>query len=154
MISRKQNLRHLPAVPFLGPRILRIFQQAVAEGVRVRGHFVSENTRDQPRDGVDQHHGRQFSAGEDIVADRNLIGHNFLQYALVNALVVTAQKDQILLQSELLRDFLRKGSALRREIDNAHRRGIAALLFLFRIPLCIDPGADRFEGVINRLRLH
>ena len=68
-----------------------------------------EDSRDQPRDSVNQHHGRQFSAGENIVADRNLVGHDFFQYPLVNPLVVTAQKDQILLHGELLRNFLRKG---------------------------------------------
>ena len=43
-------------------------------------------------DRIDEDHCRQLTAGEDIVADADLVGHQSLMHAGVNALVMAADE--------------------------------------------------------------
>ena len=58
-----------------------------------------QHTVAHPRDGIRQHEGRELTAGEDIIPDGDLLIHDFVQHALIDALVMPAQqKKRVLLR--------------------------------------------------------
>src|SRR5207248_5659696 len=67
-----------------------------AKGLVLRGGFVANCPRKQPRDGIHDQQGRQLAAAQDKVADGNFLGREVLRHALVHSFVPpTNQKDSL-----------------------------------------------------------
>ena len=49
MVAGKQNVRNRHAAKFSGPRIVRVVEQSVAEGIPVSRLLVAQNARQEPR---------------------------------------------------------------------------------------------------------
>ena len=81
-------------------------QEIVLEGVGEGALHITDDTRDNADDGICHYRGSQFAACEDIVADADLAGDEVFPDAVVDALVVTADDDDVLLQRELVRHGL------------------------------------------------
>ena len=73
---------------------MRVFEQA--GGVRVvQGAVgIAQNAWDPASGGVDHDQGSQLAAGDDVIADRDLVADQVLADALVDALVATAEQRQ------------------------------------------------------------
>ncbi len=118
MVAREQHVRDLSAAKLRGPRIVRMVEQPVAEGIPVRRLFVSQNAGQEPCRRIDHHERREFAAGEHIVADRELFVNEGFDHPLIDGLIVSAEQDDPpLFLGELFRPFLIKEPALRREQD-------------------------------------
>ena len=76
------------------------------------GHFIA-----QTRHGVDHHQRAQLAAGEHIVADGQFLVDAQVECALVDALVVAAEQQQLRLARELLDDALVELPPARGEVD-------------------------------------
>jgi hypothetical protein len=59
------------------------------------GVFVAQDAGDEAGDGVDEDGGGDGAVGEDVVADGNFLVHQVLDDALVDALVMAAQQDEV-----------------------------------------------------------
>ena len=62
--------------------------------------MIAQHARKQPHDGVGHHQGRRLAAGQHEVADGDLLGGEVVGDALVDVLVVAAQKRQRRLEGE------------------------------------------------------
>ena len=69
-------------------------------------------------DSVHQNHRGKLPAGENKVAQRYFFVHNFVYHPLVNALVMSAEYEQVGLFGKLLKFFLIHGFALWRHEHN------------------------------------
>ena len=93
MIAGKQGLRHPATAPDPRPGVLRMIQKSRLKRLAGRGVRFLEHVRKQPRDGVYDHHGRQFSAGKNEIADGNFLVAR-PQHALIDALIMAADQGQ------------------------------------------------------------
>ena len=100
--------------------------------------LAAERARQPPHDGIDEHDRGQLAAGEDVVADADLVVDEVLADALVDALVVAAEEDQPRASAaSSFDDRLVEQAALRRQQDDAARRlGVS--------------GRDRLDGLEER----
>jgi hypothetical protein len=73
VVAGEEDLRHGEATELGRARVLRVLEQAAAEGFLARRLFVAENTGDEAADGVDDDEGGDLTAGKNEVADRDLI---------------------------------------------------------------------------------
>src|SRR5690606_37405255 len=80
--------------------------------------LIIEHTRYQPADGIHDYRCGQFAAAEHVVADRNFARHKLLPDSVVNAFVMTANKQQPPPETELVGHSLVKSLAIRREIND------------------------------------
>ena len=69
MITGEQDIWDLPSMPHLRAGILRILKQSVLKGIRLGTGSVPEYPRDQPGNGIDDNHRREFSACQHIIPD-------------------------------------------------------------------------------------
>jgi hypothetical protein len=74
VVPAEQHIRHGPAVKDLGPRVLRILQQILRKGVLMRRLRIAQRARLQPGKGIHDDQRGKFTAGQDIVSDRDRIG--------------------------------------------------------------------------------
>ena len=118
MVAAEEHGRDLPP-PVLGrARVLRVLEEAIGERFVFGRSLVAKGARDVPRDGVDDDHGRQFAAREDVVADRYLEVYAMLDEARVHPFVTAADEDEARLASECAREGVGEAHALRREVDD------------------------------------
>ena len=80
--------------------------------------LVAYDSWDYAYDGIGHYGSRQFSACQHIVANGHLSGDETLAYAIVDALVVSAQDDDVLLQREFVGHGLVKLLAVGGSEDN------------------------------------
>ena len=111
-MSAEQYGRNFPAVVDGGAGIYRSTEQAVLEGVGKCGLLVADSSRDEADDGVGDDGGGELAAGEDIVADGNLASDEVVADALVDALVVAAEDDDVVQQAEGVGHWLREELAV------------------------------------------
>ena len=57
---------------------------------------VAQHAGQQPDDGVKQHDRGNRTVGQDVIANGNFIGHQRFDHAVVHALVVPAQDDEVI----------------------------------------------------------
>ena len=88
------------------------------KGLELRRDIVIQHAGNEAGNAVDHNHGRQLSAGQNVVADGQVIRGHQLQGTLIHALVMAAQKYQFLLGCQLFCDFLAEDSALRGQINH------------------------------------
>jgi len=86
---------------------------------------VGERARQPAGDGVDEHHRRQLAAREDVGPDRDGVGAEVLDDALVEALEAGGENGDRLFGGELLDEALVELAALRRERDHAAGTAVA-----------------------------
>ena len=168
MIARQKYLRYLLSVPVLRSGILGIFQQIVMKALCLGGFVVIEHSGYQSRHSVHHDHGSQFSAGENIISDGDIIGYHFLQYSLINSFVMSAEQYKFLLPGQFLRLFLGKGCSLRSQIDTTHvpvsshrpvcvihrlclhqhsgAAAISIIIYFSMLVLCVIPDIHRIDG--------
>ena len=93
MVSRQEDVRdrHPLILPRLG--VLGVFEEPVLEGFFLRAG-APQSAGQQPHDGVDDRHRRQFAAGQDVVAHGDLF-IDAAEDAGIHALVVAAEKDEV-----------------------------------------------------------
>ena len=95
VVSVQKHLRHRHTPPFPWFGELRVFQQSAAHGLFKMGLAVPQDPRNKPGYTVDQHHGRQFPSGEDVVSDGDLLHVPVIQHPLVHAFIVAAEDHQV-----------------------------------------------------------
>ena len=95
VIAGAENGGDLPAVPLLGAGVLGVLQQAVPVALLLEALRVGEHPGHQSGHRVGHHHGGQLAAGEYEVADGDLLVHTLLNEPLVDALIVAAYQNQV-----------------------------------------------------------
>ena len=95
MVAGGENLRDGSAVPDSRPRVLGVFQKAVKMAFILKAFRVGKNPGHHAAHRVRYRHGGNLPAGEDEVAKRNLLVHALVNKPLVDALIVTADQNQI-----------------------------------------------------------
>src|ERR1035441_2986310 len=123
MVAREQHFRHLHAAKVCGPRILRIFEQPLAERIYLGAFRVAQHTRQQPSHRVNYYHHRQRAICQHVIADRQLVLRQPPTHPFVKTFVVAGHQQQMLQPCQLPGDVLVEWPARRREQD--HSRAFA-----------------------------
>ncbi len=95
MIAREQNLGNLPVSKLGWTRVLRRFEQPVAETIVGSGMFVTQNSRQESRDRVNKNGGGNRAVCEHVVANRNLRVNKVICDTMIDPFVVPANHDQM-----------------------------------------------------------
>ena len=95
MVAGKEDVGDTPAVELGGAGVDGRCQEIVLEGVGEGGSFVGHGAGKETDDGVGHDAGGEFAAGEDVVANGEFAGDEVVAYALIDALVVTAEEDDV-----------------------------------------------------------
>ena len=95
MMSRQENRRNSHIVPDFGAGIMGIFKKSAVNALLLETNIIRKNALAHSRNSVCQHHCRQFAACENIVTDGNFLVHYLVDDTLVNALIVTADNEDI-----------------------------------------------------------
>ena len=123
VVAGEQHLGDVEAAVAGRAGVLRVLEQAVVEALVDRAPLVAEHAGQRADHRVDDDHGRQLAAGEHVVAQRDdLVGQGVA--ALVDALVVAADEQQVLALGEACHRGAVEGPAGRGEEDDM-RVGIA-----------------------------
>src|SRR5262245_50224932 len=93
MIPGGQHVRNRTALPELGARELRVFEQPPGKAFFLSRRLLAHHAGQQPDAGIDESHGRDLSAREHVVADRHLLEIAAFDQPLIDALETTAQDD-------------------------------------------------------------
>ena len=80
---------------------MRVVQQALREGVLLGGLIIAEDAREKADDGIGDHQRMEDATGEDIISDRDLIINKVVAYTLIDALVVSTEKNEIAFACEI-----------------------------------------------------
>ena len=107
-----------------------------------RRHFIMQYPRHQTGYGIHHNHCCQFSTRQNIIANGHIIRYHFLQYTLINSLVMSTKENQIIAFGKILCHSLGKRIALWCHINHA-------FFIALRNLLC-----NTLVGIKNRLRLH
>src|SRR6185436_8835573 len=73
MVPRQKNLRHPHPPQLLGARVVRVVEQPAEKRVLLDRAAVADHALDHPAGRVGDQHRRQLAAGDDEVADRDLV---------------------------------------------------------------------------------
>ena len=83
-------------MPAGGTGILGVLQRTCPVALVSEAFLIAQHTGDKAADGIGHAHGRQFAAGEDEVTDGDLLIHALVDKPLVNALIVAADQNDVL----------------------------------------------------------
>ncbi|MEY2598866.1 MAG: hypothetical protein RLZZ142_1125 [Verrucomicrobiota bacterium] len=95
MVAGEQDVRNPASLELHGTGVLGKFKETGGEGVVRGGGLVAENSGDEPDDGVDEYHGGDDAVGQDVVADGDFFVDEQVDDALVDALVVSAEENEV-----------------------------------------------------------
>ena len=115
MVAAEEDTGDFPALVVGGAGVVGMVEEAVSEGILLRGVAVAQDAGDQAHDSIGEDERRQHAAGEDIVANGNFVIDEVVGDALVDAFVVAAKEDEIFFESEFTGDGIGKFAALGRE---------------------------------------
>ena len=118
VVARQKHLGDFPTFVVSRTRIDGGRHQPVLERVGEGRGLVAQGTRDEAHQAVDQDGGTEFPSGEDIVADAYLFGNQMFADTFVDAFVVTAEDDDVLLHRELVAQRLVEHLAVRAHVDD------------------------------------
>ena len=105
-------------MPLIGTGILRIFQKPCPVRFLGEAFLFRQHARHHAADGVRHGHGGDLAARDDEVSHREFFVHALVDEALVDALVVAADENQMVIALfQLARHRLREGAPAGREID-------------------------------------
>src|SRR5262245_61965560 len=138
VIAGDQHVRHRQTAEDGRPGVMRIGEQPIRKRFVHDLRRIAYGSRHQPRDGIDQYQRWQFTAAQNVVADRNLIGGERFVHALIDPFIASADHDNARARAERRRDVVRQQPALRRHQD--HRRRLSL--------------ERRFHGAKQRLGFH
>ena len=120
MVPGEQHLRHFSAAPVFRTGVLRMLEQAVPVAFRRERFLVRQNARHHAAYCVRNCHRGDLSAGQHKVTDGNLLVHALVDKPLVNALIMAADQNKVLLCEQLTRFLLVKRLSLCREEHRVH----------------------------------
>ena len=100
VVAREEHIGHFPTFVVGRARVDGSSQQVVLEGVAECALFVADGTGNDAHDGVGHAGCSQFAAGEHEIADRNLLRDEVLANAVVDALVVSTENNEVALHRE------------------------------------------------------
>ena len=120
MVPGEQHLRHFSAAPVFRTGVLRMLEQAVPVAFRRERFLVRQNARHHAAYCVRDRHRRNLAAGQHKVTDGNLLVHALVDKPLVNALIMAADQNKVLLCEQLTRFLLIKRLSLCREEHRVH----------------------------------
>ena len=95
MVAAQQHRGHRAALPDFRSGVLRIFQQTVPVAFLFVALLFGQHTGLEPQHTVRHHKACQLAAGQDIIADGDLLIGKGVDDPLVDALVVAADQSQI-----------------------------------------------------------
>ena len=120
VVTAEEHLRHFPALPDLGARILRIFEHSVPVAFAGEALLIGKNARHEAAYGIGNCHRGKLAAGEHEIAQRYLLIDALLDKALVYALIMAAHEhEMVIVVFKPPCRCLIVGLALRRHVDNA-----------------------------------
>ena len=119
MVSGKQHLRNLFAMPFLRAAVLGILQKIPGKGFRLTGFLIIQNTWYHSGNRIHHDHSRKFSTGKYIITNGNIVCYDFFQNTLINSLIMTTEENQVFFQGKLFCHILIEGFSLRSQKDHA-----------------------------------
>ena len=120
VMTAEKNLWHFHAAEFSGLRVLGGFQNARGAKRFVHSaHVIAQHARDESSDGIHDDDGCDGTVGEDVVTDGDLVIHPMLDDAMIHALVVATDEDEMFLFCEFFRESLIKATALRCHQDDS-----------------------------------
>ena len=106
VVTGPQDLGNLIAPEVRRTRVLGVLEQPGRERLLVGGGLVAEHPRQQAGDSLHDDECRQFPAGQDQVADRELLVTEFVPNPLVDALVAPAEQREAVPGRQLMGDPL------------------------------------------------
>ncbi len=89
---------------------------------RSRATLRAEHAGDVADDRIDDHHRREFAAGQDVIADADFVGDDQFADAGVDAFIMPAEQNQAIQRRQLDGDLMRKDASARRHEN--HRGGV------------------------------
>ena len=140
MVAGGEDLGDGTTVPHSGTGILGILQQTVEMALVLKTLGICQDTGNHAADGVSHCHGSDLAAGEDEVTQGDLLIHALVDKTLVDALVMTADNDDIFHLAQADSIFLLEGMTAGGHIDGMHRAG--SLI------------ADGLPAAVQRIRGH
>ena len=93
VMAGEQHVGHATSLPFGGAGVVRVLQQVARERLLRRAVGRAHHARQQPNHGIEQHQRRQFTTGQDVVADADLFHPAGIDHALIDSLVAAAEQD-------------------------------------------------------------
>lgn len=124
MVARLQDLRNPPAAEFWRTGVVWMLEQPGGMRVCHGALRVAEHSGQRASDRVDNEQSGQFAAGDDIVAEGDLVGDQMLAHTLVDSFVAIRDQRHVLVAAKLLGHLLAKHAPLRRKHnDRNSRRG-------------------------------
>lgn len=100
VVAREEHVGHFPTFVVGRTGVDGSCQQVVLEGIAECALFVADGTGNDAHDGIGHAGSGQFATGEHEIADRNLLCDEVLANAVVNALVVSAENNEVALHRE------------------------------------------------------
>ena len=128
MVAGEEDFGHLSSVPLGGAGVLGVFQQAVPVGFLLEALRVRQNAGDHAAHRIRHRHGRNFSAGQHKISDGNFFIHTFVDKPLVNAFIVTADKNDMFMHQQLTGLRLTEGLALCTHQNGMHVLSLGYML--------------------------
>ena len=141
MVAAEEDIRDGPAVVFGGTGVLGVFEEAVGERFVLGRGFVAEGVGDVARDGIDEDHGGEFAAGEDVIADGDFEVDAVFDEALVDAFVAATDDDEARVGREFADEGIIEAAASGRHVDDVAGAGVVE-------------GAHVLEGGIEDIDAH
>ena len=115
VISLDKNIGNLHSAEFPWSSELRVFEEAgMTEGIIAAAGFIMEYTRDEPDDGIDDHHGRDFPAVTNEISDGDFGWSESLSDTIIEAFVASAENEEPWFFGELFDEVLVEFPAGRR----------------------------------------
>ncbi len=137
-ISTTENFGNFKSTKICWTGVDRGGKLLVLKGVAEGRSWVREHARQETNDGVDDHGGRKFSAGEYVISNADLMGDKVGTNTLIDAFVVAGEEKKVALKREVVGHWLVEGRPIWGHVD----KGIVVdfLLKLF------DAGNDRLDA--------
>ena len=123
VVAGEQDLGDFPANPDGGTGILGILQQSPLEALVLIALGQGQHAVAEPSHRVRHQAGRELTAGQDEIPHGDLLVHDLLDEPLVHALVMAADKHQLIVSGELLGLFLIEHRTPGGEVDGLSLHG-------------------------------
>src|ERR1035438_8774233 len=96
MVPAQKHFGRLPAPEIRGPRVLGTIQESrIAEGFLEGGILIAENAGQEPGNAIYHYCRRQLTAARSEIADGKLLVGQMLGHSLIDALIATADQEQL-----------------------------------------------------------
>src|SRR5512139_1287341 len=100
VVPGQEDVGDRPPPELPGAGVVGRLEEPFRKRVVVRRFRVAEHPGEEPGHRVDQHHGGQFPARQDVVPDGDLLVRQVVRHPLVHPLVPAADQDQVLLPGQ------------------------------------------------------